>query len=125
MLIPSLLCTTKLERFFRLSSQGTAGHRVDPSNAFDRALLAGARLTAAIRRAIEEELGYTVSAGIASNKMLAKIASSRNKPNKQVNTCSAWKLHWQSVVIAARVTGVPRALEPESVRLLDSVADSN
>ncbi|CAM9207140.1 unnamed protein product [Sphacelaria rigidula] len=63
--------------------QGTAGHRVDPTNAFDRALLAGARLTAAMRLAVEEELGFTVSAGIASNKVLAKLASSRNKPNKQ------------------------------------------
>lgn len=64
--------------------QGTAGHRVDPTNAFDRALLAGARLTAAMRLAVEVELGFTVSAGIASNKVLAKLASSRNKPNKQV-----------------------------------------
>ncbi|CAM9159339.1 unnamed protein product [Ectocarpus fasciculatus] len=63
--------------------QGTAGHRVDPTNAFDRALLAGARLTAAMRLAVEQELGFTVSAGIASNKVLAKLASSINKPNKQ------------------------------------------
>lgn len=64
--------------------QGTAGHRADPTNAFDRALLAGARLTAAMRKAVEVELGFTVSAGIASNKVLAKLASSINKPNKQV-----------------------------------------
>ena len=30
-----------------------------------------------------QETGFTVSAGIAHNKMLAKLASSRNKPNKQ------------------------------------------
>ena len=65
--------------------QGTAGHRVDPTSAFDRALLAGARLTAAMRLAVEQELGFTVSAGIASNKVLAKLASSINKPNKQVH----------------------------------------
>lgn len=64
--------------------QGTAGHRADPTNAFDRTLLAGARLTAAMRQAVEVELGFTVSAGIASNKVLAKLASSINKPNKQV-----------------------------------------
>lgn len=64
--------------------QGTAGHRVDPTSAFDLALLAGARLTAAMRLAVEQELGFTVSAGIASNKVLAKLASSINKPNKQV-----------------------------------------
>lgn len=67
-----------------LPSQGTAGHRVDPTKAFDRSLLAGARLTAVMRLAVEQELGFTVSAGIASNKVLAKLASSRNKPNKQV-----------------------------------------
>lgn len=61
---------------------------MDPTNAFDRALLAGARLTAAMRLAVEHELGFTVSAGIASNKVLAKLASSRNKPNKQVNSCT-------------------------------------
>lgn len=66
--------------------KGTAGHRVDPTSAFDRALLAGARLTAAMRLAVEQELGFTVSAGIASNKVLAKLASSINKPNKQVRT---------------------------------------
>ncbi|CAM9285497.1 unnamed protein product [Scytosiphon promiscuus] len=63
--------------------QGAAGHRVDTTSAFDRALLAGARLTAAMRLAVENELGFTVSAGIASNKVLAKLASSINKPNKQ------------------------------------------
>jgi DNA polymerase eta len=30
-----------------------------------------------------QETGFTVSAGIAHNKMWAKLASSRNKPNKQ------------------------------------------
>lgn len=37
-----------------------------------------------MRLAVEQELGFTVSAGIASNKVLAKLASSMNKPNKQV-----------------------------------------
>lgn len=37
-----------------------------------------------MRLAVEQELGFTVSAGIASNKVLAKLASSINKPNKQV-----------------------------------------
>lgn len=66
---------------------------MDPTNAFDRALLAGARLTAAMRLAVEEELGFTVSAGIASNKVLAKLASSRNKPNKQVGVRYRHYLH--------------------------------
>jgi len=37
----------------------------------------------AIRKEIEQELGITASAGIASNKFLAKVASDWNKPNGQ------------------------------------------
>ncbi len=37
----------------------------------------------AIRKDIEQELGITASAGIASNKFLAKVASDWNKPNGQ------------------------------------------
>jgi DNA polymerase eta len=40
------------------------------------------RLTQRIRECIYAELGYTCSAGVASNKMLAKYASATNKPNK-------------------------------------------
>jgi DNA polymerase eta len=36
-----------------------------------------------IRDAVQNELGYSISAGIASNKLLAKIGSSKNKPRKQ------------------------------------------
>ncbi|TPX33373.1 hypothetical protein SmJEL517_g03706 [Synchytrium microbalum] len=36
-----------------------------------------------IRTAVTTELGYTLSAGIAQNKTLAKLCSSQNKPNKQ------------------------------------------
>ena len=35
------------------------------------------------RRAVFAKTGYTMSGGIAHNKMLAKLASARNKPNKQ------------------------------------------
>lgn len=34
-----------------------------------------------IRRRVEKEIGITVSAGVASNKFLAKVASDWNKPN--------------------------------------------
>lgn len=49
----------------------------------DMQLNEGAALTLEIRRAIRRELGYTCSAGIASNKMLAKLVSALNKPDKQ------------------------------------------
>lgn len=44
----------------------------------------GAALAREIRRTIFEETGLTASAGIAPNKMLAKIASDWNKPNGQL-----------------------------------------
>jgi len=46
-------------------------------------LMIGSQLTDKIRREIEETLKYTCSAGISYNKMLAKAASSINKPNDQ------------------------------------------
>ncbi len=41
------------------------------------------RIAAAIRAAVREEVGITISAGIAPNKLLAKIASDWNKPDGQ------------------------------------------
>lgn len=62
---------------------GIDGHRVDPDSPIDRPLLLGARVVARLRRAVLAETGFTVSAGIAHNKMLAKLSSARNKPDKQ------------------------------------------
>ncbi|KAG0625135.1 hypothetical protein M758_2G030400 [Ceratodon purpureus] len=52
-------------------------------NAYDRRLLAGAIIADQMRAAVRNELGYTISVGIASNKLLAKIASAKNKPDRQ------------------------------------------
>lgn len=49
----------------------------------DRLLLAGAIVAARLRQKIRATLGYTLSAGIAHNKMLAKHASGMNKPFQQ------------------------------------------
>ena len=43
----------------------------------------GSHIAYNIRREIYEKLDYTCSAGIAHNKMLAKLASATNKPNGQ------------------------------------------
>lgn len=48
-------------------------------------LMIGSHLVAEIRAAVEKETGFRCSSGIACNKMLAKLVSSVNKPNKQ--TC--------------------------------------
>lgn len=49
----------------------------------DRMLLAGTLIIQQLRRDVWDNLGFTCSAGIASNKMLAKLASGMHKPNKQ------------------------------------------
>ncbi|XP_013197612.1 DNA polymerase eta [Amyelois transitella] len=46
-------------------------------------LLVGAVIVSEIRAAVFEETGYTCSAGIAHNKILAKLVCGMNKPNKQ------------------------------------------
>ncbi|MBW0506013.1 hypothetical protein O181_045728 [Austropuccinia psidii MF-1] len=49
----------------------------------DLALLIGAELMANCRQAVFDQLGYTCSAGIATNKILAKLCSAYKKPNSQ------------------------------------------
>lgn len=46
-------------------------------------LLVGGTIVNDIRKAVFEETGYTCSAGIAHNKILAKLVCGMNKPNKQ------------------------------------------
>jgi len=48
-----------------------------------RLLLAGANVVFRIRQDIKHSTGFTVSGGVAANRVLAKLASARNKPNKQ------------------------------------------
>ncbi|KAL7281450.1 hypothetical protein ACG7TL_004764 [Trametes sanguinea] len=72
-----------------------------------------------MRRIVQEETSLTVSAGIAPNKMLAKICSDKNKPNGQ------FKLEFEPEAIKAfmhdlsirKVPGVGRVNE----RLLESI----
>ncbi|KAH8423520.1 DNA-directed DNA polymerase eta [Aspergillus melleus] len=49
----------------------------------DIAMLLGAELVRSLRNAVWEKLNYTCSAGVARNKMMAKLGSSTHKPNKQ------------------------------------------
>lgn len=52
-------------------------------NEFERRLSAGAMIACRLRGAVRERLGYTMSAGIACNKLLAKVASGLHKPDQQ------------------------------------------
>ena len=49
----------------------------------DIVMLVGAEIVRAVRNAVWEKLHYTCSAGLARNKMLAKLGSACNKPNLQ------------------------------------------
>lgn len=49
----------------------------------DVALSLGAEIVAKCRAEVESRLGYTVSAGLAQNKVLAKLCSAWKKPNAQ------------------------------------------
>ncbi|XP_030382531.1 DNA polymerase eta [Scaptodrosophila lebanonensis] len=49
----------------------------------DLRLLIGAWIAGEVRAAVKAETGYECSAGIAHNKILAKLAAGMNKPNKQ------------------------------------------
>ncbi|MDP2434591.1 MAG: hypothetical protein Q8P67_02495 [archaeon] len=49
----------------------------------DRRLWLGARMVLGMRKAILDQLGYTTSAGIAHNKLLAKLCAGHKKPGGQ------------------------------------------
>lgn len=49
----------------------------------DIRLLIGATVASEVRAAVKAETGYECSAGIAHNKILAKLVCGINKPNKQ------------------------------------------
>jgi len=59
------------------------GAPLDPEDPFSSCLLAAALHVYRIRKAVLDQTGYVVSAGVAGNKMLAKQASAARKPNKQ------------------------------------------
>eukprot|EP00944_MAST-04C_sp_MAST-4C-sp1_P004392 g4392.t1 len=70
----------------------------------DRLFIHAALIVKRIRDAVQNELGYSISAGIASNKLLAKIGSSKNKPKKQ--TIIPFR-HGPAVLANLPVKGVP------------------
>ncbi|POW16662.1 hypothetical protein PSTT_01109 [Puccinia striiformis] len=60
-----------------------SGSETHPHTWSDIALLIGAELMAECRSKVFHQLGYTCSAGIATNKMLAKLCSAYKKPDAQ------------------------------------------
>lgn len=61
-----------------------ASGQFDPFRRFgDRLLLEGMRIASRVRQAVEARMGFTCSAGVAHNKLLAKLASAMHKPAQQ------------------------------------------
>ncbi|CAM6096420.1 unnamed protein product [Calypogeia fissa] len=77
-----------------------------PFNSYDRRMLAGAIIADQIRACVRNELGYTCSVGIATNKLLAKIASAKNKPDRQ------------TVIPPRAVPGLMQTIPLKKMRLL-------
>lgn len=68
-------------------------------------ILCGAAITAEIRDAIRNQLGFSCSGGIAHCKILAKIASGMHKPNKQTIVPSHKVIQLMSNIPISRVPG--------------------
>jgi DNA polymerase eta len=68
-------------------SRTVDGSTIDSSTGFGKMLIRAASFVLALREAVLHERGYTMSAGIAANKLLAKQASAVHKPNKVKHLC--------------------------------------
>lgn len=84
-----LMPVRRLDEYGRYADENEEGmvpsqeHQLLEPTWTDVALAHGAILMAKVRKAVYDELGYTTSAGIASNKTLAKLCSGYRKPNRQ------------------------------------------
>ena len=65
------------------SSDSAVYGQIDLANENDLRLLLGAKICQQARAAVTAHTSFTCSGGISHNKMLSKLASARNKPNRQ------------------------------------------
>ena len=111
----------KIRAIFRLWTE-----RIEPLS-LDEAYLdvthreeGGAANAAAIRRRLFAETGLTASAGIAANKLLAKIASDWRKPNGQFEVESAHALEFMRGLPVRKLWGIgavtAETLEKQEIR---------
>ncbi|GJP70959.1 hypothetical protein CLOP_g1852 [Closterium sp. NIES-67] len=76
-------------------------------------LAAGSWLASQARRAVEEETGYQMSCGVSHNKLLAKLVSSRHKPNDQTTLVASAAMDFIANLPVRKVPGVGRRLEEQ------------
>ena len=58
-----------------------------------KALRMGSHVALTVRRAVFDQLGFTLSAGISTNKLVAKLGATYGKPNGQVRLLHHYILH--------------------------------
>ncbi|XP_056400915.1 DNA polymerase iota isoform X2 [Hyla sarda] len=82
-LVDKRLQDPQCDRAMKVSGHVYNHQAVDPGDRTHQRLIMGSHVAADIRAAVHNRLGMTGCAGIASNKLLAKLVSGTFKPNQQ------------------------------------------
>eukprot|EP00803_Ostreobium_quekettii_P002168 evm.model.scf_1291.1 EVM.evm.TU.scf_1291.1 scf_1291:8552-11388(+) len=82
-------------------------------NAQDRLLAAGTMIAAEARKALKNEAGFRCSAGIASNRLLAKLASGLHKPDDQTIILPSQASAFVGPLAVRAIPGVGHKLEAQ------------
>lgn len=85
----------------------------------DLMLIAGSIVVNDLRKAVLQQLGFTCSAGIATNRMLAKTCSGMHKPNKQTILPVAFIASLMTSLPYSRVQGLGGKLGEALSQLYD------
>ena len=91
----------------------------------DVVILIGSEIARGVRSAIREQLKYTCSAGVASNKMLSKLGSAYKKPNQQTVIRSRAVHHFLEDIQLTKIRNLGGKLGEQIVELFktDSIKD--
>lgn len=115
---PSITFSEELGAIVPLSE----GHSEEEATDWDDVVMhLAAEMIRETRKEVEEKLGYTCSAGIARNKMLAKLAAGWKKPNQQVP--APWPIShlFQTVLRNRAVLGFLKDFKFTKIRMFDKV----
>ncbi|KAI1325920.1 hypothetical protein F5Y16DRAFT_376712 [Xylariaceae sp. FL0255] len=88
-------------------SSGDESKEIDQSNPLCIRLMLASHLAGYLRHKIDEDFGYTSSTGISTNKTLAKLAGTINKPNNQTTLLSFQDGTVESFLSAHKMRKIP------------------
>ncbi|KAI9726940.1 MAG: DNA-directed DNA polymerase eta rad30 [Chrysothrix sp. TS-e1954] len=86
----------------------------------DVAMLIGSEIVRDLRAKVREELKYTCSAGVARNKMLAKLGSGHKKPNQQTIVRNRATTHFLSGFKFTKIRNLGGKLGEEVVSMFNT-----